>query len=191
MVKAVLAVVAPERTIKLEPVPVVDHVEDAAPVKVSAPAEVAAKVPEVAVERVSPPEVLVQEEVPPEASTNAPVELPMLVAAVPVAFIFVVPVTVSPPVPCRSPEPEFTPTNTAAPAVDTDQLSSVRETFVEDAEPMVIVLATAPLPIWIVLALVADDPIWIVSPAVEPIAIVLAAVPELPIFIGAEVALPI
>src|SRR3989344_4111038 len=45
------------------------------------------------------PEVLFQEEVPPEAMTKAPVEFPMFVAAVPVALIFPVPVTVIPPVP--------------------------------------------------------------------------------------------
>lgn len=55
--------------------------------------------------------------------------------------------------------PSDTEANTAAPAVETDQLSSVMETLVEEDEPMVIVLATAPLPICIILAVVAADPI--------------------------------
>ena len=63
------------------------------------PAESTAMVPEVAVEMVKLPAVLVQDEVPPLAITKAPVELPILVAAVPVALILVVPVMVAPPVP--------------------------------------------------------------------------------------------
>ena len=75
--------------------------------------------PEVAVEMVKLPEVLVQAEVPPEANVNAPVELPILVAEVPVALIFPVPVTVIPPVPWINPEPEFIPTPTTAPVEET------------------------------------------------------------------------
>ena len=63
------------------------------------PAESTVMVPEVAVWMVKLPEVLFQEEVPPEAMTKAPVELPRLVAAVPVALMLAVPVTVMPPVP--------------------------------------------------------------------------------------------
>ncbi len=65
----------------------------------NAPAESTAIVPDVAVCMVRLPEVFVQLDVPPDAITNAPVELPMLVAEVPVALIFPVPVTVIPPVP--------------------------------------------------------------------------------------------
>jgi hypothetical protein len=74
-------------------------VEAAFAVRLRAPAEDKAKVPDVAVEIVRSPEVFAQEEVEPEATTKAPVELPMFVAAVPVALILVVPVTVKPPVP--------------------------------------------------------------------------------------------
>ena len=70
------------------------------------------------------PDVFVQEEAPPEAITNTPVELPRLVAAVPVALMLVMPVTVSPPVPCRRPEPELTPTATTAPALETEKLGA-------------------------------------------------------------------
>jgi hypothetical protein len=65
----------------------------------NAPAESRARVPDVAVEIVKLPDVFVHDDVPPDAITKAPVELPMLVAEVPVALIFPVPVTVIPPVP--------------------------------------------------------------------------------------------
>ena len=71
---------------------------------------------------------MVQEEVPPEATTRAPVELPILVAAVPVALMLAVPVTVIPPVPWIRPVPELTPTEVkddakvSAPAAVTVQL---------------------------------------------------------------------
>jgi len=86
------------------------------------PAESTARVPDVAVCMVKLPEVFVQEEVPPEAMTKAPVELPRLVAAVPVALMLVVPVTVNPPVPWIKPVPELTPTEVTAPAVETVKL---------------------------------------------------------------------
>lgn len=69
----------------------ISHVEAAFPVKVSAPAEVRANIPELEVEIVKFPEVFVQDEVPPEASDSAPVEFPILVAEVPVALILAVP----------------------------------------------------------------------------------------------------
>ena len=69
------------------------------PPTVKLPAESKASVPEVAVEMVKSPLVLVQADVPPEVKVKAPVELPMLVAAVPVALRLPVPVTVIPPVP--------------------------------------------------------------------------------------------
>ncbi len=75
------------------------HVEAAPDVKFNAPAEVSARVPEVTVEIVKLPAVLDQAEVPLEAKVKTPLELPMLVADIPVALIFAVPVTVSPPVP--------------------------------------------------------------------------------------------
>ena len=59
--------------------------------------------------------VLVQPDTPPEAKVNAPVELPMLVTAVPVVLIFPIPVTVNPPVPCSKPDPASTPTAVTAP----------------------------------------------------------------------------
>ena len=92
-----------------------------------APAESTAMVPEVAVWMVRLPEVLVQLDVPPEAMTKAPVELPMLVAAVPVALILVVPVTVNPPVPWIRPVPELTPTTTKAPALEIFHVLEVPE----------------------------------------------------------------
>ena len=67
--------------------------------KFKAPAESTAIVPDVAVWIVKFPDVFVHDDVPPEAMTRAPVELPMFVAAVPVALMLVVPVTVNPPVP--------------------------------------------------------------------------------------------
>ena len=91
------------------------QVEAAAAERFSAPAEVKANAPDVTVERVRLPEVFVQEDVPPDSKANTPVELPMLVAAVPVVLIFPVPVTVNPPVPCNSPAPELTPTAVTAP----------------------------------------------------------------------------
>jgi hypothetical protein len=66
-------------------------IEAAFAVKFNAPAEVTARVPDPDVEIVKLPEVLVQEEVDPEAITRAPVELPMLVAFVPVALMLAVP----------------------------------------------------------------------------------------------------
>ena len=55
--------------------------------------------PDVAVVIVRLPEVFVQPDAPPEAIVNTPVELPILVAAVPVALMLAVPVNVTPPVP--------------------------------------------------------------------------------------------
>ena len=75
------------------------QVEAAPAERFKAPAEVIAKVPEVAVEMVKFPEVLVQLEVPPDANTNAPEELPILVVEEPVVLIEAVPVTVNPPEP--------------------------------------------------------------------------------------------
>ena len=92
---------------------------------VEVPAEVRFRDPVVTVEIVKLPEVLVQEDVPPEAMTRAPVELPRLVAAVPVALMLVVPVTVRPPVPWIKPVPELTPTKVAAPAFVTCQVEDV------------------------------------------------------------------
>ena len=63
------------------------------------PAESMLMVPEVAVWIVRLPEVLVQDETPAEVIVKTPVEFPMLVAAVPVALMLAVPVTVRPPVP--------------------------------------------------------------------------------------------
>ena len=51
--------------------------------------------PDVAVLKVKSPDVFVQPDAPPEARVNTPVELPMLVAAVPVALMFAVPTEVS------------------------------------------------------------------------------------------------
>ena len=98
------------------------QVEAAAAERFSAPAEVKANVPDVTVERVRLPEVLVQPDTPPEAKVNAPVELPMLVTAVPVVLIFPIPVTVNPPVPCSKPDPASTPTAVTAPALVTLKL---------------------------------------------------------------------
>ena len=84
-------VVTPDRP-KVTPVAFV-------PPTVKDPAESKAKVPDVAVEIVRLPLVFVQLLVPPEAMTKVPVELPMLVALVPVALTLPVPVTVIPPVP--------------------------------------------------------------------------------------------
>jgi len=75
------------------------QVEAAAPVRFKAPAEVTARVPEVAVAMVKFPEVLVQEEVPPEARVMAPVELPMPTVFPPVAARVTFPETFNPPVP--------------------------------------------------------------------------------------------
>ena len=101
------------------------QVEAAAPVKFKAPTLVRARMPEVAVDIVRLPDVLVQAEVPPEAKVSVPVELPIVVVAVPVEFIFVVPVSVSPPVPCSKPVPELTPTAVTAPAPVTLKLVPV------------------------------------------------------------------
>ena len=68
-----------EVELTVKPPEVTDQVEAAAPVKFKAPAEVTARVPEVAVEMVKFPEVFVQAEVPPEATVKAPVELPSVV----------------------------------------------------------------------------------------------------------------
>ena len=84
-------VVTPDRP-KVNPVALV-------PPTVKLPAESKARVPEVAVWMVKLPLVFVQPDVPPEAKVKTPVELPMLVADVPVALMFPVPVTVTPPVP--------------------------------------------------------------------------------------------
>jgi hypothetical protein len=83
----------------------------------SAPAESITVLPDVAVVIVRFPDVFVQLEAPPEATVKTPVELPMFVAAVPVALIFVVPVIVKPPVPCINPEPAVTPTEVINPAI--------------------------------------------------------------------------
>src|SRR5260221_2968313 len=97
MVSAVFAVVAPEVIVRVEPVPVVWKTEVAAPVRLSAPAEVRASVPEEAVERVRPPVVFVQEEVPPDAMVNPLDVFPMVtllaVASVPILMF---PVLLSP-----------------------------------------------------------------------------------------------
>lgn len=81
-------------------------------------------------EAVSPEKVMVPDDVIPvapvmaprveifkvlEARLKVPVELPIEVVEVPVVFIEVVPVSVNPPVPWSSPEPELTPTKTPAP----------------------------------------------------------------------------
>ena len=95
------------------------QVEAPAPVRFKAPAEVTAKVPEVAVEMVKFPEVLVQEEVPPEARVMAPVELPMPTVLPPVAAKVTLPETFNPPVPWICPEPAFRPTEVMAPALET------------------------------------------------------------------------
>ena len=84
--------------------------------RLRAATESSTKLPEEAVEIVKLPAVLVQELVLPEATTRAPVELPRLVAEVPVALMLVVPVTVRPPVPWIRPVPELTPTAVTAPA---------------------------------------------------------------------------
>ena len=63
-----------------------DQVDAAAPVRFSAPDEVSASVPELAVEMVRLPALFVHADVPPEASVKAPVELPIEVA--PVADVF-------------------------------------------------------------------------------------------------------
>ena len=89
-----------------------------------APAESMVIVPDDAVWMVRLPEVLFQLDVPPEAMTRAPVELPRLVAAVPVALMLAVPVTVNPPVPWRSPVPALTPTPVIAPALLTAKLGA-------------------------------------------------------------------
>lgn len=84
--------------------------------KFKAATESTAMVPLVKVWMVRFPLVLDQLEVPPEATTKAPVELPKLVAAVPVALMLVVPVTVRPPVPWMRPDPLVTPTPVMRPA---------------------------------------------------------------------------
>jgi hypothetical protein len=83
----------------------------------NAPAESMIVFPDVAVVIVKLPAVFVQEEAPPEAIVKTPVELPILVAAVPVALILVVPVIVRPPVPWIRPEPAVTPTEVKRPAI--------------------------------------------------------------------------
>ena len=50
---------------------------------------------------------------------------PIVVLAEPVAFIWVVPVMVVPPVPWIKPEPELTPTATTAPALLTLKLGAL------------------------------------------------------------------
>ena len=71
------------------------------------------------------PEVLVQPEAPPEAIVKTPVELPRLVAAVPVALMLAVPVIVTQPAPSIKPLPELTPTAVTAPAWVTEKLVEV------------------------------------------------------------------
>lgn len=63
----------------VKPPEVTLQVEAAAPVRFNAPADVRARVPDVAVDKVKFPEVLVQADVPPEAMVKAPVELPRVV----------------------------------------------------------------------------------------------------------------
>ena len=109
-----------------------------------------------------------------EVNVWAPVPDVMLIAAAPPEFPREV--TIPDPLPMvvvlldvsvvKAPEPGvLVPTDTklAAPAVVTFQLSSVIDTPVDEAEPMVIVLATASDPIVIVFALVPPSPIWMVS----------------------------
>ena len=95
------------------------QVEAAPAVKLRAPAEVRAKVPEVAVEIVRLPAVLVQADVPPDAKVIAPVELPIPTVFPPVAAKVTLPETLSPPVPWICPEPELTPTAVTAPVEET------------------------------------------------------------------------
>lgn len=83
MSEPLLVVVTPVRPIEIEVALVLPTVRAAAESKL--------KAPEVAVEMVKLPDVLVQEDDPPEAITKAPVELPILVADVPVALILAVP----------------------------------------------------------------------------------------------------
>ena len=88
--------------------------------------------------------MFVQPDVPPEAIVSAPVEFPMLVAAVPVALILVAPVTVKPPVPCIKPVPELTPTTTSAPDVFRDELVN-EKIFVPAVVPEISVSQPVPI----------------------------------------------
>jgi hypothetical protein len=112
LVKApVLLVVAPI-TVLLMPVAVVLKlpeatnklfapvlIDDSVPaVTLKAPAEVSARMPEVAVEMVRLPLVLVQPEDPPELMVTMPLVLPMLVGAVPEILMLAVPTIVVAPV---------------------------------------------------------------------------------------------
>ena len=92
------------------------------------------------------------------------------------------------PVNCKAP-PEVDQVE-AAPAVKVRAAPVVKDEAPAEDEPMVMRLATAPLPILIFLAVVAAEPILMVSPAVPPMAIVLAVATE-PMLIGPATFAPI
>ena len=92
------------------------------------------------------------------------------------------------PVNCKAP-PEVDQVE-AAPAVKVRAAPVVKDEAPAEDEPMVMRLATAPLPILIFLAVVAAEPILMVSPAVPPMAIVLAVATE-PMLTGPATFAPI
>lgn len=118
----------------------------------NAPAEVRAKMPEVAVETVRLPLVLVIEDVPPPASANVPDELPKVTVLPPVVAAKKLPVTEIPPLPCNEPDPALTPTKVAAPAPVTLHCASFSAKSVPELEPIVMVPPVAFVPIPIVCA---------------------------------------
>ena len=69
--------------------------------------------------------------------------MPMFTAEEPEVLLVTVPVKVSPPVPCSRPEPEFTPTNTPAPALEMFQVLEVPE--ISLPVPELLIAKTSPV----------------------------------------------
>jgi len=103
---------------------------------------------------------------PEEAMATVAPELPMVVAALPLVLMPVVPVRVRPPVPCRRPAPELTPTAVSAPALVTLKLVEVMRlpkvpvsSIPLVAAPVELICNASAAPAWLMMAAVAAVPL--------------------------------